>query len=660
MPFTKFSNLDFDQIKTSIKDYLRANSDFTDFDFEGSNFSVLIDTLAYNTYITAFNSNMVVNESFLDSATVRENVVSLARNIGYVPRSRTAAQATISFTVTNTEEVNIDTAPSTVTLRAGLVCIASNSNITYIFSIPEDITTTTTLGNVSVNPEGNTITNGYSASFDSIKVLQGTFVKKSFVTDGSLDQRFILDNPFIDTSTIVVYVKDDPNTVSSDPAQRFGADKGTLFTRVDNILKIDSTSSTFLIQEVQDEKYELLFGDGIFGRKIENGKTISVSYIITDGKDGNGPSSFTFAGTITDTLNNTINLSSQPSITVASGASNGGDIESTDSIKYFAPRLYSSQYRAVTARDYEAIIQQIYPNTESVSVVGGEEIDPPQFGTVFITIKPQNGDFVSDFDKTQILSNLKNYTLTGITQKIVDLKVLHIELESFIYYNSSKVVNVEQLKTNVVNGLTTYSKSTEINKFGGRFKYSKVLSVIDNIEDSITSNITRVRIRRNLNALLNQFVQYELCFGNEFNVKPEGLNIKSTGFKIAGESSTVFLTDTPNADKLTGIISIVKQDISDSEKVIIVENAGTVDYIKGEINLTTINITSTVKPNNIIEVQAFPESNDIIGLQDLYLKFNIEDSLINMVKDTISSGDQISGVGYKVTSSYTNGKLVRG
>jgi len=649
MPFTKFSNLDFDQIKTSIKDYLRTNSDFTDFDFEGSNFSVLIDTLAYNTYITAFNSNMVVNESFLDSATVRENVVSLARNIGYVPRSRTASQATISFTITNTEEVNIDTAPSTVTLRAGLVCIASNSSITYTFSIPEDITTTTTLGNVSVNPEGNTIVNGYSASFDSIKVLQGTFVKKSFSVDGSLDQRFILDNPFIDTSTIVVYVKGSSSK-----------GKGTLYTKVDNILNIDSTSSTFLIQEVQDEKYELLFGDGIFGRKLENESVIDVSYIVTDGKDGNGPSSFTFAGTIIDTNNNPINLSSQPSITVASGASNGGDIESTDSIKYFAPRLYSSQYRAVTARDYEAIIQQIYPNTESVSVVGGEEIDPPQFGTVFITIKPQNGDFVSDFDKTQILSNLKNYTLTGITQKIVDLKVLHIELESFIYYNSSKVINVEELKTNVVNGLTTYSKSTEINKFGGRFKYSKVLSVIDKIEDSITSNITRVRIRRNLNALLNQFVQYELCFGNEFNVKSEGLNIKSTGFKIAGESSTVFLTDTPNADKLTGVISIVKQDISDSEKVIIVENAGTVDYIKGEINLTTINITSTVKPNNIIEVQAFPESNDIIGLQDLYLKFNIEDSLINMVKDTISSGDQISGVGYKVTSSYNNGKLVRG
>ena len=646
MPFTKFTNLDFDQIKTSIKDYLRTNSDFTDFDFEGSNFSVLIDTLAYNTYITAFNSNMVVNESFLDSATVRENVVSLARNIGYVPRSRTAAQATISFDILNTQEVDVNSAPSTVTLKAGLVCIATDSSTTFTFSIPEDITTTITLGPPSTTPSKVV---GYTASFNSIKVFQGTFLKKSFTVDGSLDQRFILDNPFIDTSTIVVRVRG-----SSEKG------KGTLFTKVDNILNVDSTSSTFLIQEVQDEKYELLFGDGIFGRKLENESIIDISYIVTDGKEGNGPGSFTFAGTIETEPNSIVELSTTPSINVISGASNGGDIESTDSIKYFAPRLYSSQYRAVTARDYEAIIQQIYPNTESVSVVGGEELDPPQFGTVFITIKPQNGDFVSDFDKTQILSDLKNYTLTGISQKIIDLKILHIELESSIYYNSSKVTNVEELKTSVVNGLTTYSKSTEINKFGGRFKYSKILSVIDNIEDSITSNITRIRIRRNLNALVNQFAQYELCFGNQFNVKTEGLNIKSTGFKISGESATVFLTDTPNSDKKTGVISIVKKDVVNNEKIIIVENAGTVDYIKGEINLTTINITSTDLPNNIIEVQAFPESNDVIGLQDLYLKFNIDSSVINMVKDTISSGDQISGVGYKVTSSYNNGKLVRG
>jgi len=641
MPFTKFTNLDFDQIKTSIKDYLRANSDFTDFDFEGSNFSVLIDTLAYNTYITAFNSNMVVNESFLDSATVRENVVSLARNIGYVPRSKSAAKATISFDIDSNDTTEI----STVTLKAGLVCIGSSNDITYTFSIPEDIVTT-------VTPQfdlGGSRT-GYTASYNSIEVFQGTLIRKTFTVDGSLDQRFILDNPSIDTSTIVVHVKDDAGN----------SDKGTLFTQVDNILNINSTSSTFLIQEVQDEKYELLFGDGIFGRKIENGKTISVSYIITDGKDGNGPATFSFAGNIENDSGASSALTSTPTISVVSAASNGGDIESVDSIKYFAPRLYSSQYRAVTARDYEAIIQQIYPNTESVSVVGGEEIDPPQFGTVFITIKPKNGDFVSDFDKNQILSDLKNYSLTGINQKIVDLKVLHIELESFIYYNSSRVKSVNELKTRITNGLTTYSKSTDVNKFGGRFRYSKVLSVIDNIEDSITSNITRIRIRRNLNALLNQFAQYEICFGNQFNVKSEGLNIKSTGFKISGVSETVFLTDTPNEDKQTGVVSIVKRDIIDGQKIIIVENAGTVDYIKGEINLTTINITSTDKPNNIIEIQAFPESNDVIGLEDLYLKFNIESSSINMVKDTISSGDQISGVGFKVTSSYTNGDLIRG
>ena len=641
MPFTKFTNLDFDQIKTSIKDYLRTNSDFTDFDFEGSNFSVLIDTLAYNTYITAFNSNMVVNESFLDSATVRENVVSLARNIGYVPRSKSAAKATISFDIDSNDTTEV----STVTLKAGLVCIGSGNDITYTFSVPEDITTT-----VIPQFDGGGSRTGYTASFNSIEVFQGTLIRKSFTVDGSLDQRFILDNPSIDTSTIVVYVKDDPS----------GADKGTLFTQVDNILNIDSNSPTFLIQEVQDEKYELLFGDGIFGRKIENGKTINVTYLVTDGREGNGPAFFSYAGNIENDSGSTSTLTSTPTISVVSAASNGGDIESVDSIKYFAPRLYSSQYRAVTARDYEAIIQQIYPNTESVSVVGGEEIDPPQFGTVFITIKPKNGDFVSDFDKTQILSDLKNYSLTGINQKIVDLKVLHIELESFIYYDSSRVKSVNELKTRVTNGLTTYSRSTDVNKFGGRFKYSKILSVIDNIENSITSNITRIRIRRNLNALLNQFAQYEICFGNQFNVKSEGLNIKSTGFKISGVSETVFLTDTPNADKQTGIVSIVKRDIVDGQKIIIVENAGTVDYIKGEINLTTINITSTDKPNNIIEIQAFPESNDVIGLEDLYLKFNIESSSINMVKDTISSGDQISGVGYKVTSSYTNGDLIRG
>ena len=626
MPFTKFTNLDFDQIRTSIKEYLRANSNFTDFDFEGSNFSVLIDTLAYNTYINAFNANMVVNESFLDSATLRENVVSLARNIGYVPRSRNAAKATVSLSAQTTS------ASDTLTLQAGLVCVGTSENSNYIFSVPESITTTINSG---------------VANFSNITIYQGTYLKKQFVVDGSLDQRFVLDNSFIDTSTIVVKVKG-----LSDSGE------GREYSRVDNILNINKNSEIYLIQEVQDEKYELLFGDGYFGKKLENGAIITVSYIITDGEDGNGAANFSFSGRFLDSLSNTVIPTNTISVTTVNAAANGSAIESVDSIKYFAPRIYASQHRAVTTRDYEAIIQQIYPNTESVSVVGGEELDPPEFGNVVISIKPKNGDFVSDFDKQTILTKLKDYSLSGINQRITDLKVLYVEIDSGVYYNSSQVTNVNALKTKVSSVLNTFARAN-INQFGGRFKYSKLCQTIDNADNAITSNITRVIIRRNLKALINQSAQYELCYGNKFHINKEGFNIKSTGFTLAGRIGTFYFTDVPGSgDK--GVISIVK-DINETGKYeVIVKSAGTVDYTKGEIILNTLNITSTAVANNIVEIQAFPESNDIIGLKDLYLSFSVADSTINMVKDTITSGEQISGVGYKVTSSYLNGELKRG
>jgi hypothetical protein len=635
MPFTKFTNLDFDQIKTSIKDYLRANSTFTDFDFEGSNFSVLIDTLAYNTYITAFNSNMIVNESFLDSATLRENVVSLARNIGYVPRSRTAAKAQVSFNVSTTANT------PTLTLQAGLVCVGSVDNTSYTFSIPDDI---------SANVVGGV------ASFNNIEIYQGTFLTKQFVVDGSLDQRFILNNPFIDTSTISVYVKGINDS-----------GLGVEYSSVDNILEVNSSSRIYLLQEVQDEKYELLFGDGLIGQKLENNAVITVNYIVTDGEEGNGASSFSFSGSIRNASNATIDIGSVSIITNQS-SQNGSEIESIDSVKYFAPRIYSSQYRAVTSRDYEAIIKKIYPDTESVTVIGGEELDPPEFGSVSISIKPKNGTFVSDFNKQQIINKLKQYSISGINQKIIDLKILYVEIDSSIYYNYAQVSAVESLKTKVVNSLTEYSNSVDLNSFGGRFKYSKVLQIIDNTDISITSNITKVRIRRDLKALINQFAQYELCFGNKFHINSDGFNIKSTGFKISADPDTVYLTDVPNKDSSgnldgsgKGILSIVKP-LSDGTTRIVVKSAGTVDYTKGEIKLGTINIISTSKENDIIEIQAFPESNDVVGLRDLYLNFSIEKSTINMVRDVIASGDEISGTVFArdyYTSSYSNGNLIR-
>ena len=632
MPFTKYTNLDFDQIKTSIKDYLRANSTFTDFDFEGSNFSVLIDTLAYNTYITAFNSNMVVNESFLDSATLRENVVSLAGNIGYVPRSRTASKAQISFNVTTDRET------PTLTLKAGIVCVGSTNDTTYTFAIPEDVT-------------ANVVSD--TASFNNLDVYQGIFLTKQFQYDGSLDQRFVLNNSFVDTSTLKVYIK-------KTEQNRLGIE----YFLSENIFDIDKNSRIFFISEVQDERYELRFGDGLIGKKLgdavgSDGTIITANYIITDGRDGNGASSFSFSGTLESASSEIIDPGTV-TITTNQSSINGGDIEPVDSIKYYAPRLYSSQYRAVTSRDYEAIIKRIYPDTESVSIVGGEEMDPPQFGTVQISIKPKNGSFVSDFNKTQILSKLKQFTVSGINQKITDLKILYVELNSSVYYNYSQVSSADSLKTSVINSLQKYSESLDLNKFGGRFRYSKIQQVIDNTDTAITSNITKVIIRRDLKAVINQFAQYELCFGNRFNVKPQGNNIKSTGFNISGEVDTVYLTDVPNADLKTGIISIVKQ-VSEETRVI-VKSAGTVDYGKGEINLGTVNITETAVSDNIIEIQAFPESNDVVGLRDLYISLSIPKSTINIVRDAIASGDEISGTRFVndfYTSSYSNGNLIR-
>jgi len=643
MPFTKFTNLDFDQIKTSIKDYLRSNSNFTDFDFEGSNFSILIDTLAYNTYITAFNSNMIVNESFLDSATIRENVVSLARNIGYVPRSRSSAKAVISLSLDFGNSVLTPLPYPTVTLDPGLICVGSERRSSYIFSIPESITTTVE----SVNGR-------WTAQFDEIEVYQGTFLTKQFVVDGSLDQRFILDNSFIDTATLVVKIK-----------EQFDTGVGREYLKIDNILNITKDSEVYLLQEVQDEKYELLFGDGIFGKKLQNGSVITATYIITDGKEGNGPSSFEYSGNVKNPNGASI-IPESVSLTTTSSARYGADIEAIDSIKYFAPRLYSSQYRAVTSRDYESIIQQIYPNTESVAVIGGEELDPPQFGNVMIVIKPKNATFISEFDKNTILQKLKQYSLSGINQKIIDPKILYVEINSSIYYNSSQVENINDLRTKVISTLNEYGTSLDINKFGGRFKYSKLNQVIDNVDGAITSNITKVIMRRDLNALLNQFTQYELCFGNQFHINEIGYNIKSSGFKIPGESEFVYLTNIPNKNSDgaldgsgKGILSVVKEIKETNESRVIVNSAGTVDYTTGEIFLSTINITESAFGNNIIEIQAIPESNDVIGLKDLYLYFDVSKSKINMVKDTITSGEKISGVGFKVTSSYSNGELKR-
>ena len=623
MAFTDFTNLDFDQIRASIKDYLRANSTFTDFDFEGSNFSILIDVLAYNSYLTAYNTNMVANEAFLDSATIRENVVSLARNIGFVPLSRRAAKANISFIVTN-----INSQVKTATLKAGVVCTGNLDNTSYIFSIPEDII-------VGVANQ--------EAIFSDIDIYEGTYLTKTFSVDTSQpNQKYIIPNPYVDTSTIRVNVNDG----------------GTIeqYNVVDNIVGINSTSQIFLIQEVSDEKYELFFGDGIFGKKLSNTNQVSASYIVTNGPAGNGASNFTFSGSIKD--NTDAIISATIGIIVTNTASENGDIiQSTESVRYYAPRLYAAQNRAVTAGDYEALLPSIYPNIESVTAYGGEELTPPQYGKVFIAAKPKNSDYLSQATKDSILNSLKKYSVAGIKPEFVDVNVLYVELDTTFYYNASFIGSISNLTTQVTNSLTSYANSTELNKFGGRFKYSKTLRIIDATNTAITSNITKVKIRRNIGTILNEPVNYYVCFENRFHVDSEGYNVRSSGFYVNGSSDIVYISDIPNSNMSTGKLFLfsIKGDVVTVQS----NNIGTVDYVNGILNIDNINVSSTLKPNNIIEVEATPYSNDIVAKKSIYLKLDLGNSMIAPEKDIVSSGENSSGSMFSPESSYLLGTKIR-
>ena len=616
MSLVNFANLDFDQIKQSITDYLRSNSNFSDYDFEGSNLSTIVDALAYNTYITSYNANMVSNEVFIDSATLRENVVSLARNIGYTPKSKKASRANISFFV---DTSNYDSQPQTITLNKGLVANSSTfNNSAYTFAILNDVTV----------PVINNI-----ASFTNIDVYEGTYVKSNFSYNTyDPDQRFILESQNIDSSTIEVIVK--PSNLSSVKRQ---------YRLSESLFEVDGESAVFWIQEVADSKYEIIFGDGVFGKALQEPNFIEVSYLVTNGSEGNGIFDLSFAGKLTTSRDN-VNVNAGISrITVNTPSFAGTDIESVESIKKYAPQIYSSQRRAVTSTDYENLIPTIYQETESVSVFGGEELNPPQFGKVFASIKPINGAYLSNLVKDNIRKEMRKYSVGGIDLQITDLKYLYIEILSNVYFDSNKVSGGDEIKSLVTTNVERYANSTELNKFGARFKYSKFLSVIDNTNDAITSNITTVQMRRDLRAALNAFAEYEICFGNRFHIKNHGhgthggqigYNIKSSGFQVSGIPGVVYLADSPFFDLNTGTVNLIRLN-SPTEAVIVRRNVGTVDYIKGEIKLNPINILSTQinKQFPVIEISAVPFSNDIIGLHDLYIQLDTNDVIINSIND---------------------------
>ena len=640
MPLVNFSNLDFNQVKTTLRDYLKSNSEFTDYDFDGSNLSSILDVLAYNTYITSYNANMVANEVFIDSATLRENVVALARNIGYTPRSRKASYSTISFFVDTSE---ITPSPVNLTLKAGPVASTQGSfgSQSFVFSISEDITVP--------------VVNGI-ANFTDIPIYEGTLLTSNFTySSRNPNQKYILPNSGIDTALLRVTVQ---SSQSSTQKVKYSAQ--------DDLFELGSSSKVYFLQEIENERYELFFGDGVFGQALEEGNYITANYIVSNGDSANGVSQFSYSGRITYTRNSIeYTVTSGISLLNTGIISTGGEsIESVESIKKFAPKVYASQNRALTANDYESLIPtKIYPETESISVFGGEELVPPQYGKVFISIKPRTGDFLPNLTKENIKMKLKKYAVAGIVPEILDLKYLFIEVDTKVYYNTNFASSSAAVSTIVQTNANKYSESTELNRYGARFKYSKFLKIIDDSSDAITSNITTVNMRRDLRVALNAFAEYSIGFGNAMHVKdPDGYNIKTSAFRIVGINEPVYLSDLPNTDRLSGSLFLFTlPSVNSNSPTIVRRNVGKIDYQRGIITLNPINIISgKIKDGQtIIEIAASPSSNDVVGLQDLYLQLDITNSNFEPVVDDIASGLDPSASTYTVSSSYPNGTLVR-
>ena len=593
MKYIQVNNLDFQDIKTALKDYLRAQTDFTDFDFEGSVWSNLLDVLAYNTYYTAFNTNMVVNEMFLESATLRDNVVSLAKQLGYKPKSVVSPQATVNFQVNFT-----GTYPSTITLKKGTGFVTSFDDKIYRF--------------VTIDDQKVGVING-QAVFENVDLYEGSVITETFTRNTSLtNQRFALGNPNADTSTLRVKVF---------PVE--GATSFRYLNQINNIIDIGASDGIFYVDETLDERYELFFGDNVIGKALENDEFVEVSYLVSSGSAANGAAVFTFSGVLVDdvgisypnTISNVVTLSS---------ANGGADIESIDKIKFNAPKLYATQNRAVTAGDYGAIIRQIYPAVSDIITYGGEEERYPEFGKVKIVIKPESGATLSSVTKKQIIEKLKDYAVASVTPEIKDPSILYLELDSKVNF-STRVTNQfpDDIKFKVTNGVEQYTKLSGTEKFNGKFRYSKYVGVIDNADPSITSNSTTVLMRKDFYPQINTSTYYELCFQNSFKLScPEdGPVVMSTGFKVTAYPNFVVYFEDRD-----GKIVLYRLDPGTGEKIVLNDNIGDVDYEEGEIKLYDVTILQGTFFDNRISVRVIPRNNDINASRHMYLDLDVANS----------------------------------
>jgi hypothetical protein len=609
------SDFDFDDIKTNLKTFLRSQSEFQDYDFEGSGFAILLDILAYNTHYLGFNANMLANEMYLDSADIRKNIISLAKMLGYTPSSVRAPTASIDILVG-------DGSGSSITMTKGTAFTTTIDGTTYQFINNADVVTTPVNG---------------VYRFSNVTIYEGTLVTFRYTVDTTdTDQRFIIPSSLVDTSTLIVKVQNSSTDTTTNT-----------YTLATGLATVQSTSKVYFLQEVEDGKFEVYFGDNVIGSSLSNGNIVILEYIVTNVEAANGASTFTASTTIGGFSNLTI--------TTNSNAQGGTPAETKESVRFNAPLQYSAQNRAVTTSDYESLVQSIYPNALSISAWGGEDDETPVYGTVKIAIKAASGSTLTTATKQSIVTQLKKYNVASVTPVIVDPETTSILLTSTVKYDEKLTTKTATtLKSDIVSILTNYNTAT-LQKFDGVFRYSKVTSLIDNTDTSIVSNITTVKVRKNFTPILNTSSRYDIYFRNSLYNPVSGYNsvnggiLESTGFKISGDSTNIFYLDDDGAG------NIRRYRLVGSVRTYVNNTQGTINYTTGQIILTSLNISSIENirgsASTVIELTVTPKSNDIVPVRDQILEIDTANSLITVEADTFVGGSSDAGIGYTTASS---------
>jgi hypothetical protein len=605
------SDFDFDNIKSNLKTFLQDQTQFSDYNFEGSGFAILLDTLAYNTHYLGFNANMLANELYLDSADIRKNIVSLAKMLGYTPASPRAPIANVNILLNNATGAS-------VTMDKGTVFTSTVEGLTYQFVTNEDVTITPADG---------------VYRFSNVNLYEGTLVTYRYTVDSSdVDQKFIIPSVNADTSTLKVTVQ----TSSVDTST-------STYTLATGLKSLTATTKTYFLQETDTGKFEIYFGDGVLGQNLADGNIVILEYIVTNKTEANGASIFTLSGSI-DSFTNV-------SVSTNSSAQGGSEAETKESIRFNAPLQYTAQDRAVTTTDYETIIKSIYPNALSVSAWGGEDDETPVYGVVKIAIKAASGSTLTDATKQNIITSLQPYNVASVRPEIIDPETTSIILSVNAKYDKkSTIKTAETLQSEIINAITDYNTNT-LQSFDSVFRYSKLTGIIDDVDNAILSNITTLNIRKSFTPTLNSSTRYDIYFRNAIYNPHSGHQaiLSSTGFTVAGNTNVMFLDD----DSLG---NVRRYFLSSGIKTYVNNAQGTINYSTGQITIVSLNVSSVSNirgaTSSVIELTVTPSSNDVVPVRNQILEIDIANSNVTVSEDTFVGGSAEAGVGYTTSRSY--------